>query len=129
MATITLEVPDELAQRLNVERDRLPQVLERALKLLPARPTAPPPTTSPPALAFTEMIEFLSSHPTPEQILAFKISPRAQARLAELLEKNREEGLIEAESTELDWYEYVHDIMTRLKAQARPEPGSCPCLV
>ena len=69
------------------------------------------------------MVEFLSSRPTPEQILAFKISPHAQARLAELLEKNREEGLTEAESAELDWYEYVHNIMTRLKAQARPAPA------
>lgn len=123
MATIILEVPDELAQRLNAERDRLPQILEWALKLLPMQPTVSPPTTTPPALAFTEMVKFLSSRPTPEQILAFKIWPQAQARLAELLEKNREEGLTEAESAELDWYEYVHDIMTRLKAQARPAPA------
>lgn len=93
------------------------------MKLLPTQPAASPPTTTPPALAFTEMVEFLSSRPKPEQILAFKISPHAQARLAELLEKNREEGLTQAESAELDWYEYVHDIMTRLKAQARPAPA------
>ena len=123
MATIILEVPDELARRLSAERDRLPQILEWALKRLPTRPTASPTTTTPPALVFTEIVEFLSNHPTPEQILASKISPHAQSRLAELLEKNREEGLTEAESAELDWYEYVHDIMPRLKAQARPAPA------
>ncbi len=122
MTTITLEVPDRLAQRLNFERDRLPQVLELALKQLPPRPVTVAPVTVSPTLAFTEMIEFLSSHPTTEQILGFRISSRAQAHLSSLLEKNRETGLTEAESAELDWYEYVHDIMARLKAQVRPAP-------
>jgi len=122
MTTITLEVPNRLAQRLNFERDRLPQVLELALRQLPPRPVNTVPVAVAPALAFTEMIEFLSSHPTTEQILGFRISPPAQANLSDLLEKNREIGLNEAESAELDWYEYVHDIMTRLKAQARPVP-------
>lgn len=69
---------------------------------------------------FAEIVEFLSSYPTADQILAFKISPQSQTRLAELLEKNREEGLTGGEKAELDWYEHIHDIMTRLKAQARP---------
>ena len=120
MRTITLEVPDELAQRLDAELDRLPYILAWVFNLLSAPPTVSSPATAFPELAFTEMMEFLSSHPTPEQILAFQISPRAQARLAELLEKNWEEELSEAEHAELDWYGYVHDIMTRLKAQARP---------
>ncbi len=124
MGTITLEVSDDLAQRLEAEQDRLPQALEWALELLPARPAPSPAESTAPPLAFTEMIEFLSSNPTPEEIRAFKISPRAQSRLAELLEKNREEGLTEAESAELDWYEYVHDIMTRLKAQATSPPAN-----
>ncbi|MDE3091345.1 MAG: hypothetical protein KGJ80_18415 [Chloroflexota bacterium] len=120
MITVTLQVPNELARRLNLERDRLPQILEWALNQFPARSVSFPATA--PALAFTEMVEFLSSHPANEQILAFKISPHAQARLDELLDKNREEGLSDTENAELDWYEYVHDIMIRLKAQARPAP-------
>ena len=125
MTTITLEVPDDLAQRLADERERLPEMLRWALSQLPPRLAHHPASTASltPTLAFDEMIEFLASHPTPEQILAFRISPRAQARLAELLEKNREDGLTESESAELDWYEYVHDIMTRLKAQAWPAPA------
>ena len=123
MTTITLQVPDKLAQRLNVERDRLPQLLEWALDQFPVRPTVSVSATTAPALVFAEMIDFLSSHPTTEQILAFQISPRAQARLAGLLEKNRESALSESENAELDWYEYVHDIMTRLKSQVRPAPA------
>jgi hypothetical protein len=121
MTTITLQVPDQLARRLNVERERLPQLLEWALERFPARPTAFGSAT--PAHVFAEMIDFLSNHPTTEQILTFQISPRAQTRLSELLEKNREGALSESESAELDWYEYVHDIMTRLKAQVRPAPA------
>jgi hypothetical protein len=119
MTTITLEVPDELAQRLSLERDRLPRVLTWALQKLPPRSFVHPAASASPPQAFTEMIAFLSSHPTPEQILAFKISAQAQARLSALLEKNRESGLNEVENAELDWYEYVHDIMARLKAQTR----------
>ena len=118
MTTVTLEVPDDLAQRLTAERERLPEMLRWALSQLPPRMAHHPASPLMPTLAFDEMIEFFASHPTPEQVLAFRISPRAQARLAELLEKNREDGLSESESAELDWYEYVHDIMTRLKAQA-----------
>ncbi len=112
MTTITLQVSDNLAQRL-AERDDLPQILEWALDAWRApRLSAPSP--------FAEMVEFLATHPTAPQILAFKISPASQARLALLLDKNREEGLSNAEHAELDWYEYVHEIMTRLKAHARP---------
>ncbi len=72
MTTITLEVPDELAQRLSLERDRLPRVLTWALQRLPPRPSVHPIASAPPPQAFTEM------------------------------------------------YEYVHDIMARLKTQTNP---------
>ncbi len=119
MTTITLEVPESMVQRLNAERDRLPEALEWALKALPPRRSSPAPVAATPVMVFIEMIDFLATHPSTEQILAYKISPEAQARLEELLGKNREEDMTEAESAELDWYEYVHEIMTRLKAQSR----------
>lgn len=121
MAEITLTVPDDIAERLRGERDRLPEVLTLAVKLLPPRQKvpSPPPVTYP---IFQELIDFLATRPTSEQIIAFRIAPKAQARLAYLLEKNREEELTVEESAELDWYEYVHEIMTRLKAFARPRP-------
>ena len=121
MTTITLEIPDELAARLAPLRERLPQQLSVVLDLFPdGLPLAiPAPTTV--HSAFDEMISFFGTRPTQEQILAFKISVAAQARLAELLDKNREEGLTEAENAELDWYEQVHHIVLRLKAQARLE--------
>jgi hypothetical protein len=66
---------------------------------------------------YVEMLRFLGTHPTPKQIQVFKISPEAQARLSDLLEKNGEEGLTESENGELDQYQHVHDIMIWVKAQ------------
>ena len=118
MTTITLEVPDELAAALNQLRDRLPDLLPEVLTLL----SADNGTTIVPSMryrVFEEMIDFLASGPTPEQIAAYKISTNAQERLAELLEKNREEGLSEVENAELDVYEQVDYVMSLLMARAR----------
>jgi hypothetical protein len=119
MTTITLEVPDELATRLDPWRDRLPDLLSQALELLPGER---PVSVVAPAMryqVFEEMIDFLASGPTPEQIIAHKASAPVQERLAELLDKNREEGLTEAEEAELDAYELVNHVMILLKARAR----------
>jgi hypothetical protein len=68
---------------------------------------------------FAETLDFLASRPTLEHIVAFKASAVMQQRLEELLDKNREEGLTEAEEAELDAYEQVNDLMILLKAHAR----------
>ncbi len=68
---------------------------------------------------FEEMIHFLATGPTTEQIIAHKVSDHTQDRLRELLDKNREEGLTEAENAELDAYEYVDYLRSLLKANAR----------
>ena len=57
--------------------------------------------------------------PSPERIIAFKISLAAQRRLGELLDKNREEGLTPEETAELDVYTQVHHLLLLLKARAR----------
>jgi len=75
MPTITLEVPDRLAQQLYVERDRLPQVLELALKRLPPRPVTVAPVAVSSTLAFTEMIEF----PPPSRSWRSKSHPKLKS--------------------------------------------------
>jgi len=124
MTTITLEVSDELAARLMPLRERLPQLLSMALELFPTElPLAmPAPKVIHPA--FEEMIDFLASGSTPEQIVAFKISPSAQAHLEELLDKNREDGLTDDEAAELDVYEQINFVLLLLKARARPALSS-----
>ncbi len=118
MTIITLEIPDELAARINAQRDRLPALLSSVLESPPGEKTSQAlrAATHP---VYREMMDFLASSPTPQRIVDFKISAAAQERLEELLDKNREEGLTEAESAELDVYELVHHSMIRLKAHAR----------
>jgi hypothetical protein len=65
-----------------------------------------------------EVLDFLLSRPTPEQIVDFKSSPVTQARLEELLEKNREGHLNEEETFELDMYQQVNHFFILLKARA-----------
>jgi len=68
---------------------------------------------------YREMLDFLATSPSLQQIIAFKLSAASQERLEELLENNREGELNQDEIGELDVYELVHHSMIRLKAQAR----------
>ena len=117
MTTIEVEMPDELAARLAPWRDRLPELLAIAVELLPIEPTASLSVSSEVTCpAFKEMMDFLVSGSTPEQTVAFKISPTTQERLEELLDKNREGSLTDDETTELDVYEQVSHLLILLKA-------------
>lgn len=118
MTTITVEVPDHLATKINAMRDRLPDLLSEAL-MLSASDSGPGPSPSMRHRVFEEMLDFLASGPSSQQIIAHKVSgAHVQERLRELLDKNREEGLTGAENTELDAFEFVDDLMSLIKARA-----------
>ncbi len=104
MTTITVEVPDELAGQLRPLRNQLPRLLSFIVQVFPVEPSFVPldSIASHPA---KEMLDFLISRPTPEQILTFKSSPAVQTRLETLLDKNREENLNEDEMLELEWFD------------------------
>lgn len=69
--------------------------------------------------AFDEIIDFIASGPSPEEILAFKPSVSMQTRVDELLEKKRDAGLSESESREVEQFLMVEHIMRLAKARAR----------
>lgn len=119
MTTITLEVPDELAARIGKAGDILPELISNALEPDVADKTALTLKAAATHPVYREMMDFLASSPTSQQIIAYKISPSQQERLEEVLEKNREYRLTDEESIELDVYELVEHSMIRLKAQAR----------
>ncbi|MEQ8997677.1 MAG: hypothetical protein RID53_14385 [Coleofasciculus sp. B1-GNL1-01] len=123
MAELTIQVPDELAQRLEPLRDRLPELLQRLVETVPPRiplPNQISSVTNPKdaPIAYTEVLDFLITRPTPQEITTFKVSAEAQERLRTLLDKNREGTLTEAEATELDLYEQLEHLMILLKAKA-----------
>lgn len=109
MVEFRLQVPDNLAQRLQPMHDWLPAVLE--LSLIGFK-TAAVQTAS-------EIIEFLGQGPSPGEVLAYHVSDRAQERLRRLLAIN-EAGLASTEEqAELDEIEQIEHVMVLLKAQAQ----------
>ena len=91
----------------------MPDLLARALETQKSRVRKTAGKTRQPV--FMEIVDFLSSNPRLEQIAAFRLSPTAQERLDNLLEKNREGGLTVEEAKELDTYLELSDVMMLLK--------------
>lgn len=117
MTTITLEVPDSLASQLDSLRHRLPDILLQTIDAWSQNTPSFQLAKSYPV--YEEMMDFLASGPTPQQIIEHRMPISLQERLEELLEKNREENLSEEEFAELNAFEQVNDVMSSLKLRAR----------
>lgn len=118
MTTVTLDLPDELAGRLALVKERLPQVLAFALDMQDATAgkIAALDHRSP---LVTEIVDFLASRPTYADIITFKVSLGLQARMEELLDRNREEGLTVHEQAELDTFQQANHLLILLKGRVR----------
>lgn len=68
---------------------------------------------------FDELAEFIVSSPTLEAVIAYRASPATEARVHELLEKNREGTLSADEREEMQGYLTASHLMTLAKAKAR----------
>ena len=121
MAELTIQISDELAQRLEPLQNRLPELLWQLLDVVDLQTTSEPIVKTGvvdiPAV-YQEVIDFLIKRPTPEEIIAFKVSPQAQAQLEVLLAKNRSATINPMELVELDVYEQLDHLMILLKARA-----------
>ena len=119
MMTITLEVPDDLAMQLKIAPAAIPLLLQEALAAKFAKLKSASAPLAPGQPIYLAVIDFLSSSPTPQQVIDFKISAAAQGRLEDLLDKNRAEELTAEERAELDTYLHLSHLIVRLKARAR----------
>lgn len=104
MASITIEIPDELFEQLAPLEEQLPELLRRCVQESPL-----------PAQVYRYVLNFLTSQPTPEQIAAFRPTPEMQDRLRSLLARNQAGVLTPAEQQELDEYERIEHLMVMLK--------------
>lgn len=68
---------------------------------------------------FEEVIDFLASTPTPQQIIDFCPSEAIQQRARDLLDKQRSTSLTAEEQTELDDLGRLNHFMSMLKIRAR----------
>ena len=107
MVQLTMQVPDELARRIQPIGSWLPTVIE--LSLIGCKTLA--------AATAAETIQFLSKNPAPQEVLDYHVSERAQERLQRLLTLNQAGLLSEMEQLELDELQQIEHIVIMLKAQ------------
>ena len=74
-------------------------------------------TVAPPAI-FSEIIDFLASTPTPQQLIDFNLSEELQNRAHELMERNRQGTLTTEERAELEEFLHMNHFMVMLKLRA-----------
>ena len=119
MSVITLKVPDELAERLRSQQERLPEILELGLRELHRE-------TQSGFEGAAEVLEFLAELPSPEEILNLRPSERLQGRVQELLGKSRAGKLTGQEEAEWERYQYLEHLMRMAKAKACLKLGIRP---
>ena len=74
-------------------------------------------------VVFEEIIRFLASSPSQAELVTYQPPVTLQARMSELLEKNRQEGLNKSEQHELDEFLRMNRFMSRLRLHAKQNPS------
>ena len=117
MPKITIEVSEELSQQIaQIGNERLPELLALSLQQ-PAIPTQD----------YQDILNFLASNPTPQQIAEFKPTEEMQDRLRTLLALSKAGDINPRELKELDEYERIEHLIMMIKAgnlsQIKGVPG------
>ena len=108
---IIIKISDNLGQKLQPFQDRLPEVIERGLREMLAESQVEFKDEN-------EIMELLVSQPIPEQVLALKPSPEFQARVSDLLQRNKQGQLSGQESAELERHLMLEHLVRLAKAHA-----------
>ena len=108
---VTLDLPDELAAELRPFESQSASIVAAGLRELRAPDGGQFHGLAP-------VLEKLAELPSPEEVLALRPSPELQARISELLLKNREEGLTAEEDAEWQRCETVEHLVRLAKARA-----------
>ena len=69
--------------------------------------------------AYEEVVDFIAAGTTPQNVIDFRPSETTQARVEDLLEREKEGVLSPSEKTELDHYLQIEHLMRLAKARAR----------
>ncbi len=112
MARITIDIPDDLIQRLEPFQAQIPEVLELGLHEIQAQQRQCQ------ILDEQEIMLLLASQPTPEQILAIRPSPEFQARVSDLLSQSKAGVLSAKEESELERYLTLEHLVRLAKTRA-----------
>lgn len=69
------------------------------------------------AAVYEDLLDLLAESADAHRVLGFRLSAEKQARLDELLERNRQGTLTEEEAGELDDFEHFEHVVRLLKAR------------
>ncbi len=119
MSAITLKVPDELAERLRGQQERLPEILELGLRELDAAAQSG-------FEGAAEVLELLAGLPSPEEILNLRPSDRLQTRVKELLAKSHAGEMTPKEEEEWERYQFLEHLVRMAKTKACLKLGITP---
>ncbi|KOR30002.1 hypothetical protein TI05_14520 [Achromatium sp. WMS3] len=108
---ISLNIPDELSSRIHLHKNQLKQILFFGLRELNAKPSGT-------FAGLSDVLEFLASLPTTEEILRLRPSPQLLIDIEGIVEKQKTTGLTIEE--EMDWqqYQYVEHLVRLAKLNA-----------
>ena len=107
MVQLTMQIPDDLAVRIQPMSQWIPTILR--ISLMGFRTTA--------ISTATEFVNFLSLNPTLPEFLNYHVSEHSQQRLRRLLSLHENGLLSEAEKAELDELEQLEHLVVMLKLQ------------
>jgi len=107
MVQMTMQVQDNLAKRIQPISLWLPTVIE--LSLIGFQTLA--------TVTATEIIQFLSANPEPQDLLEYHPSSQSQQQLQRLLALNEAGMLSQTEQLQLDELQQIEHIIIMLKAQ------------
>jgi hypothetical protein len=109
--SITVQVPPELAHRLRPFRERLPELLERGLRMVALEEGVGHQDEA-------AIMEILTSNPTPERVMALHPSPKLQDRVSALLARSKRGELSRQEEAELERYLMLEHLVRLAKTHA-----------
>ena len=74
-----------------------------------------------PERAYSELVDFIATHTPPEKLVAFRPSAKTRRRVADLVQREKLDGLSRDESSELDHFIELEHLMRLAKARARQQ--------
>ncbi|MEO8073241.1 MAG: hypothetical protein ABI686_08320 [Acidobacteriota bacterium] len=107
---VTIDLPENLAVNLKSHKGKLSRIFELGLREFEA-------SSAVGYKSVAEVLEFFAGLPAPAEILALRPSAEMQEKIDELLEKNRREGLSEAEEQTWTSYEFIEHLVRIAKAK------------
>ncbi|HEX8695190.1 MAG TPA: hypothetical protein VF746_22455 [Longimicrobium sp.] len=71
------------------------------------------------ARAYDEIVDFIAAGPSPSKVVAFRPSEATRQRVADLIHREKTEGISDEERSELDHYQQIEHLMRLAKARAK----------